>query len=111
VRVTADRAQVLSHVSRALLRILADRVVLTDALPVGLAPIGAFPAHDRGRVPVGRPVAALIIMRGSVWTVNHYFWIDLAVILAMVFLIMSVAIGVVAPLRRVLDTRHMKSGG
>jgi hypothetical protein len=37
LRVTADGTQVVSHVGTALLRMLADRAGLTDALSAGLA--------------------------------------------------------------------------
>jgi hypothetical protein len=47
LRVTADGAQVVSHVGAALLRMLADRVGLTGALFAGLARTGTFPFHDR----------------------------------------------------------------
>lgn len=57
------------------------------------------------------PVLTVIVVRGSAWTVNHYFWIDLAVIPTMTFLIMSVATGRAALLRRLLDTRPMRSLG
>jgi len=57
------------------------------------------------------PVLAVIVMRGPVWTVHHYFWIDLAVVPAMVFLIMAVAAGTAPSLRRLLDTRPMRSLG
>jgi peptidoglycan/LPS O-acetylase OafA/YrhL len=57
------------------------------------------------------PVLAVIVVRGSVWTVLHYFWIDLAAIPAMVFLIMAVSLGTAPSLRRLLDTRPMRSLG
>ena len=50
LRVTADGAGVVSHVGAALLRMLADRAGLTDALSAGLARRGWWPVHDRGRV-------------------------------------------------------------
>jgi hypothetical protein len=52
LRVTAGGAGVVSHVVAALLRMLADRAVLTEALSAGLARQGRWPVHDRGRVLV-----------------------------------------------------------
>jgi DDE family transposase len=52
LRVTAGGAGVVSHVGAALLRMLADRAGLTEALSAGLARQGRWPVHDRGRVLV-----------------------------------------------------------
>ncbi len=52
LRVTADGTGVVSHVGAALLRMLADRAGLTEALSGALARRGWWPVHDRGRVLV-----------------------------------------------------------
>ena len=52
LRVTANGTGVVSHVGAALLRMLADRIGLTDAVSAGLARRGWWPVHDRGRVLV-----------------------------------------------------------
>lgn len=52
LRVTADGSGVVSHVGAVLLRMLADRVGLTQTLSAGLARAGWWPTHDRGRVVV-----------------------------------------------------------
>lgn len=52
LRVTADGTGVVWHVGAALLRILADRAGLTQALSAALARRAWWPAHDRGRVLV-----------------------------------------------------------
>jgi Transposase DDE domain group 1 len=52
LRITADGIGVVSHVGAALLRMLADRAGLTAALSGGLARVGWWPVHDRGRVLV-----------------------------------------------------------
>ncbi|GAB1641286.1 acyltransferase family protein [Krasilnikovia sp. MM14-A1259] len=57
------------------------------------------------------PVLAVIVMRGSVWTVNHYFWIDLAVSPSMVLFIVAVALGRPAIVRRLLDSRPLRALG
>jgi hypothetical protein len=52
LRVTADGTGVVSHVGAVLLRILADRAGLTQALSDVLARRNWWPVHDRGRVLV-----------------------------------------------------------
>ncbi|MFI6071878.1 acyltransferase family protein [Actinoplanes sp. NPDC051343] len=94
-------------------------VSLAPVFVAGVVAAGVVTASERIRripwhwpaVATAAPVAAVIVVRGSVWTVHHYFWIDLAVIPAMVFLIMSVATGTAVSLRRLLDTRPMRSLG
>ena len=99
----------------------------SNGLTVHLAPIfaagvvaaGVVSAGDRvRRLPwaglaalAAAPVVALISVKGSVWTVNHYFWIDLAVAPAMALLIVAVATGRPAALLRLLATRAMLSLG
>ncbi|QIY75405.1 acyltransferase family protein [Streptomyces sp. RLB1-33] len=57
------------------------------------------------------PVVALVVIKGSVWTVDHYFWIDLAVAPAMTMMIAAVATGRPAFLMRLLGTRPMRGLG
>ncbi|MFD4561972.1 acyltransferase family protein [Streptomyces sp. NPDC058469] len=57
------------------------------------------------------PVLALGFIQGSVWTVNHYFWVDLAIAPAMTMLIAAVATGQPAFLVRLLTARPMQSLG
>jgi peptidoglycan/LPS O-acetylase OafA/YrhL len=57
------------------------------------------------------PTFALIIVKGSVWTVAHYFWVDLAITPAIVVLLASIATGSPSPLVRFLDTRAIRSLG
>ena len=92
---------------------------LTPVFVAGMVAVGVVTASERIRripwhwlaVAIAAPVVAVIVVRGSVWTVHHYFWIDLALIPAMVFLIMSVAVGTAVPLRRLLGTKPMRSLG
>jgi peptidoglycan/LPS O-acetylase OafA/YrhL len=92
---------------------------LAPVFVAGMVAAGVVAASERVRrirwqwlaVASAAPVVAVIVVRGSVWTVYHYFWIDLAVIPAMVFLIMSVATGTAASLRRLLNTKPMRSLG
>ncbi|MFF3447449.1 acyltransferase family protein [Streptomyces sp. NPDC002667] len=57
------------------------------------------------------PVLAIGIAKGSVWTVNHYFWMDLAVAPAMTMLIAAVTTGKPAILTRILTTRPIRGLG
>jgi peptidoglycan/LPS O-acetylase OafA/YrhL len=57
------------------------------------------------------PVVALVVGKGSAWTVDHYFWIDLAVAPAMTMIIAAVATGRPAVLMRLLATRPMRGLG
>jgi hypothetical protein len=50
LRVTGDGSGVASHAGLVLLRLLADRVGLTQALSAALTRRGFWPMHDRGRV-------------------------------------------------------------
>ncbi|WP_169981233.1 MULTISPECIES: acyltransferase [unclassified Microbispora] len=57
------------------------------------------------------PVVLLIVVRGPEWTVDHYFWVDLAVGPAVGLLLASVAAGKPRPLVRLLDTRALRRLG
>ncbi|MCX4759530.1 acyltransferase [Streptomyces sp. NBC_01275] len=57
------------------------------------------------------PIGSLLVVRGSVWTARHFFWVDLAVVPAMTMLIVAVATGRPALLMRLLATRPMRSLG
>jgi hypothetical protein len=52
LRVTVDGTGVVSHVGAVLLRMLADRAGLTQAISGALVRRGWWPGHDRGRVLV-----------------------------------------------------------
>ena len=57
------------------------------------------------------PALALIVINGSVWTVEHYLWIDLALSPAIAVLLAAIATGRPGPLVRFLDIRPMRSLG
>jgi peptidoglycan/LPS O-acetylase OafA/YrhL len=59
----------------------------------------------------GLPVLALIAAQGPVWTVGHYFWIDLASAPAIALLLAGVAAGRPARLVRFLDTGPIRGLG
>jgi peptidoglycan/LPS O-acetylase OafA/YrhL len=57
------------------------------------------------------PVLATIWWRGSVWTLDHLFWVDLALGPAVACLLAALASGHARPLLRLLDTRPLRSLG
>ena len=57
------------------------------------------------------PVLATIWWQGSVWTLDHLFWVDLALGPAVACLLAGLATGRPAPLLRLLDTRPLRSLG
>lgn len=57
------------------------------------------------------PVLALGLIQGSVWTVHHYFWVDLAIAPSMAMLLAAVATGRPALLVRLLNARPMRKLG
>jgi peptidoglycan/LPS O-acetylase OafA/YrhL len=57
------------------------------------------------------PVLATIWWQGSVWTLDHLFWVDLALGPAVACLLAALATGRPAPLLRLLDARPMRNLG
>jgi peptidoglycan/LPS O-acetylase OafA/YrhL len=57
------------------------------------------------------PVLATIWWKGSVWTLDHLFWMDLALGPAIACLLAALATGRPAPLLRLLDSRPVRSLG
>lgn len=92
---------------------------LAPVFVAGMVGAGIVVASDRvRRLPWGWfavlaavPVVALGVVRGSVWTVTHYFWVDLAIAPAMTMLIAAVATGRPAVLVRLLTARPIRSLG
>ncbi|HTJ35964.1 MAG TPA: acyltransferase [Dactylosporangium sp.] len=86
---------------------------------LGLIAAGVLRASDRVfRLPyhwlalaAAAPVIALMAIEGSVWTITHYFWIDLAFGPAVALLLAAVATGRPRPVVRFLDTRPLRSLG
>jgi peptidoglycan/LPS O-acetylase OafA/YrhL len=62
-------------------------------------------------VAAAAPVLATIWWLGSVWTLDHLLWVDLALGPAIGCLLAGLATGRPAPLLRVLDARPMRSLG
>ncbi len=92
---------------------------LAPVFAAGVVSAGVIAARDRVRnLPwhwlaalAAAPVVLLMVVKGSVWVVNHYFWIDLAVIPAMAMLLVAVATGRPAALVWLLSTRPVTSLG
>ncbi|MFD4604521.1 acyltransferase family protein [Streptomyces sp. NPDC058464] len=92
---------------------------LAPVFAAGVVGAGVVAASDRvRRLPWGwfavlaaLPVLALGAVRGPVWTVNHYFWIDLAIAPAMAMLLAAVATGKPAVLVRLLTARPVHGLG
>ena len=92
---------------------------LAPLFALGLVGAGVVVARDRiRRLPwqwlaalAAAPVLAVVIGAGTVWTVRHYFWIDLALAPALVMLLVAVTSGRPVPLVRLLDTRPVKGLG
>ncbi|MGW2616850.1 acyltransferase family protein [Streptomyces sp. NPDC001500] len=92
---------------------------LAPVFVAGMTGAGIVVASDRvRRLPwawfallAAAPVVLLGYRRGSVWTVHHYFWVDLAVAPAMTMLIAAVATGRPALLVRLLTTRPVRALG
>ena len=57
------------------------------------------------------PVFATIGWQGSVWTLDHLFWVDLALGPAIACLLAGLATGRPAPLLRLLDARPVRNLG
>lgn len=92
---------------------------LAPVFVAGMIGAGVVVASDRvRRLPWGGlavlaavPVLVLGVIQGPVWTVNHYFWIDLAIAPAMTMLLAAVATGRPALLVRLLTARPIRSLG
>jgi peptidoglycan/LPS O-acetylase OafA/YrhL len=92
---------------------------LAPAFAAGLVAAGIVVARDSvRRLPwpwltllAAAPVLLLIVVRGPVWTVEHYVWVDLAATPAMALLLVSVATGRPARLVRLLSSRPLEALG
>jgi peptidoglycan/LPS O-acetylase OafA/YrhL len=99
-----------------LLRFTPDLAVL---FAIGVLAAGIVTADERtrrrpwGALALGAtvPVVALIVARGSTWTIDHLFWVDLAWGPAIGCLLVAVATGRPRVLVRVLDGRALRSLG
>jgi peptidoglycan/LPS O-acetylase OafA/YrhL len=92
---------------------------LAALFALGVLAAGIVGAHTTRRswpwpwlaLAAALPVLAIIWWRGSVWTLNHLFWVDLALGPAIACLLAGLATGRPAPLLRLLDARPMRNLG
>ncbi len=85
----------------------------------GLAAAGVLRASERVRAlpwqwiagAAAVPVVLLIAIQGSAWTVEHYYWVDLALAPAVCALLAALGTHRPAALVRLLDTRPLRSLG
>ena len=104
------------HVVGLLMRLTPQFATL---FALGAAAAGITGAGDRvRRLPwtwlaavAAVPVVLTVVVRGPVWTVAHYFWVDLALGPAVALLLVAVATRRPRPLVRLLDTRAVRSLG
>jgi peptidoglycan/LPS O-acetylase OafA/YrhL len=86
---------------------------------IGVAAAGVVAATERRRalpwhwfaLGLAVPVVALIILKGSVWTIGHFFWVDLALGPSIGCLLAAVATDRPRPLVRLLDVRPLRRLG
>jgi peptidoglycan/LPS O-acetylase OafA/YrhL len=92
---------------------------LAPLFALGLVGAGAVVAGERvRRLPwpwlaalAAAPVLAVVVGAGTVWTVRHFFWVDLAIGPAMVLLLVAVANGQPPALLQLLDSRPVRGLG
>ena len=104
---------------------IADNLVtqytpdLAVLFAIGVAAAGILRATDRRSdvpwhwfaVGLAVPVLALIGSRGSVWTIDNFFWVDMALGPAIACLLIAVATERPRSAVRLLDTRPLRSLG
>jgi peptidoglycan/LPS O-acetylase OafA/YrhL len=95
-----------------------DNRLAPQLLPVfaaGIAAAAIVAAGDRVRrlpwlwlsMAAAAPVVALVLYQGSRWTLDNYFWVDLAVTPALAMLVVAVATAGPGVMIRLLSTRPM----
>jgi peptidoglycan/LPS O-acetylase OafA/YrhL len=107
------------HMTRLDTFVIQSPPDLAALFAVGILTAGVVSATQARRSwPWGRlalaaltPVVATVWWQGSVWTLDHLFWVDLALGPAVGCLLAALATGRPAPLLRVLDARPMRSLG
>ena len=107
------------HVARLDVFVIQSPPDLAALFAVGVVSAGVVGASSARRSwPWGRiglaavtPVIAIIWWRGSVWTLGHLFWVDLALGPAVACLLAALATGHAARLRHVLDARPIRALG
>jgi peptidoglycan/LPS O-acetylase OafA/YrhL len=107
------------HVPRVDTFVIQSAPDLAALFAVGILAAGIVGASTARRswpwhwlaLAAAAPVAATIWWQGSVWTLDHLFWVDLALGPAVACLLAGVATGRPASLVRLLDSRPIHSLG
>jgi peptidoglycan/LPS O-acetylase OafA/YrhL len=107
------------HIPRLDTFVIQSAPDLAALFAVGIVAAGIVVASDARRSwPWGwfalaavAPVVAVIGWRGSVWTLGHLYWIDLALGPAIACLLAALATGRPVALLRLLDARPLRSLG
>jgi peptidoglycan/LPS O-acetylase OafA/YrhL len=107
------------HISRLDTFVIQSPPDLAALFAVGVLSAGIVGASAARRswpwaglaLAAAAPVLAAIWWQGSVWTLDHLFWVDLALGPAIACLLAGLATGHPAPLLRLLDTRPIRSLG
>ncbi len=106
------------HVSRLAVFEIQSPPDLAALFAVGVLSAGVVGARRARRWPwaglaltAAAPVLALIAWQGSVWTLDHLLWVDLALGPAIGCLLAALATGHAARLGRLLDARPIRSLG
>ncbi len=107
-----------THVSRLDVFATQSPPDLAALFAVGVVSAGVVGASRARRWPwaglalaAAAPVLAMIAWQGSVWTLDHLLWVDLALGPAVGCLLAGLATGHAAPLGRLLDARPLRSLG
>jgi peptidoglycan/LPS O-acetylase OafA/YrhL len=107
------------HVSRLDTFVIQSPPDLAALFAVGVLAAGIVGASSARRswpwaglaLAAAAPVVATIWWQGSVWTLHHLFWVDLALAPAVACLLAGLATGRPARLLRLLDARPMRELG
>jgi peptidoglycan/LPS O-acetylase OafA/YrhL len=107
------------HVSRLDTFVIESPPDLAALFAVGILSAGIVSASRARRgwpwawlaLAAAAPVFATIWLLGSVWTLDHLFWVDLALGPAVACLLVGLATGRPAPLVRLLDARPIHNLG
>jgi peptidoglycan/LPS O-acetylase OafA/YrhL len=107
------------HISRLDIFVIQSPPDLAALFAVGVLTAGIVGASDARRswpwaglaLAAAAPVLATIWWQGSVWTLDHLFWVDLTLGPAVGCLLAGLATGRPAPLLRLLDARPLRNLG
>jgi peptidoglycan/LPS O-acetylase OafA/YrhL len=107
------------HVSRLDVFVIQSPPDLAALFAVGVVSAGIVGASRARRswpwsglaLAAAAPLLAIIWWQGSVWTLDHLFWVDLALGPAVACLLAGLATGHAGPLLRLLDARPLRNLG